>query len=216
MPPEISADPFLSLRQKMVESQIAARGVSNAGLLKAIAEVPRHEFVPAEYRIQAYEDHPLPIGQEQTISQPFIVALMIAALQISKTDNVLEVGTGSGYQTAILARLANHVYSVERHAVLADSARSLLDRLGYCNVTVIIGDGTRGLPDHAPYDAMIVSAAAQQIPLALMDQLKEDGRMVIPIGPPGVQQLQLIRKTNGRTHVQTLENCRFVPLVPER
>jgi protein-L-isoaspartate(D-aspartate) O-methyltransferase len=213
MPPETLADPFLSLRLKMVESQIAARGVKDLRVLNALAEVPRHEFVPEVYRIQAYEDHPLPIGQEQTISQPFIVALMIAALQISSADNVLEVGTGSGYQTAILAKLANHVYSVERHGELANSARLLLDRLGHRNVTVDTGDGSQGLLEHAPYDVVVVSAAAQQIPKALVDELKDGGRMVIPIGPAGVQQLQLIHKTSGRVNVQTLDNCRFVPLI---
>lgn len=215
MPPEILSDPFLSLRQKMVELQIAARGVRNPRVLKAFAEVPRHEFVSEEYRIQAYEDYPLPIGQDQTISQPFIVALMVAALQISPTDNLLEIGTGSGYQTAILAKLAKHVYSVERWWQLADSAKIVMDRLGYHNATVVTGDGSRGLPEYAPYDAIVVSAAVQQIPQALIDQLKDDGRMIIPVGSTGIQQLQLIQKTNGKVNVQTLENCRFVPLISD-
>jgi protein-L-isoaspartate(D-aspartate) O-methyltransferase len=207
--------PFSNLRLRMVESQLRARGISDERLLDAMLRVPRHEFAPEHYRDQAYEDHPLPIGQGQTISQPYIVARMLEALALSATDKVLEVGTGSGYVTALLAELAAQVFSVERHAVLADAATELLGRMGYTNVRAIVGDGSQGFAAGAPYDAIIVSAAAAEVPLALLEQLAEGGRMIIPVGPPDSQQLQLIRMENGQPRTALHELCRFVPLVSD-
>lgn len=207
--------PFSNLRLRMVESQLRARGISDERLLDAMLRVPRHEFAPEHYRDQAYEDHPLPIGQGQTISQPYIVARMLEALALSATDKVLEVGTGSGYVTALLAELAAQVFSVERHAVLADAATELLGGMGYTNVRAIVGDGSQGFAAGAPYDAIIVSAAAAEVPLALLEQLAEGGRMIIPVGPPDSQQLQLIRMENGQPRTALHELCRFVPLVSD-
>jgi protein-L-isoaspartate(D-aspartate) O-methyltransferase len=204
---------FAAVRQSMVESQLRARGVKDERALDAMARVPRHEFAPEAYRHQAYEDHPLPIGEGQTISQPYIVALMLEALALSPTDRVLEVGTGSGYVTALLAELAARVFSVERHALLADSARDLLARLGYTNANVIVGDGSQGFAEAAPYDAIIVSAAAGEIPYALLAEMAEGGRMIIPVGAPESQQLQLILMENGQPRIALRELCRFVPLV---
>ena len=197
----------------MVESQLRQRGVHDERALEAMSRVPRHQFVPERYRAQAYEDHPIPIGFGQTISQPYIVALMLEALSLQPTDRVLEVGTGSGYQTALLAELAAQVYSIERHAPLAENAASNLRSLGYSKVAVLVGDGSKGLPEQAPFDAIIVSAAAPQLPAALFHQLAEGGRMIVPIGPPEAQELQLIRKRDGRPAVSHLEGCRFVPLI---
>jgi protein-L-isoaspartate(D-aspartate) O-methyltransferase len=204
---------FKALRLRMVASQLRGRGVGDQRVLDAMARVPRHEFAPERYRDQAYEDHPLPIGEEQTISQPYIVALMLEALALSPADRVLEVGTGSGYVTALLAELAAQVFSVERHAVLADAARELLDRLGYTKVRVMAGDGSQGFAECAPYDAIIVSAAALELPEALLAQLAEGGRMIIPVGGADSQQLQLIRMENGQPEITLRELCRFVPLV---
>jgi protein-L-isoaspartate(D-aspartate) O-methyltransferase len=204
---------FAAVRQSMVESQLRARGVKDERVLDAMARVPRHEFAPEAYRHQAYEDHPLPIGKGQTISQPYIVALMLEALALSPTDRVLEVGTGSGYVTALLAELAARVFSIERHALLADSARDLLARLGYTNANVIVGDGSEGFAEAAPYDAIIVSAATGEIPYALLAEMAEGGRMIIPVGAPESQQLQLIRMEDGQPRIALRELCRFVPLV---
>jgi protein-L-isoaspartate(D-aspartate) O-methyltransferase len=204
---------FSALRQRMVESQLRARGISDSRVLDAMGRVPRHEFAPEHYRGQAYEDHPLPIGAGQTISQPYIVAIMLEALALSPADRVIEVGTGSGYVTALLAELAAHVVSVERHAALADPARALLARMGYTNANVIVGDGSQGFADSAPYDAIIVSAAAPAVPSALLAQMAEGARLIIPVGPPDSQQLQLIRMENGQPRITLRELCRFVPLV---
>ena len=206
---------FTDLRRRMVESQLRARGIADQRVLYAMAQVPRHEFAPERYRDQAYEDHPLPIGEGQTISQPYIVARMLETLALSPTDKVLEVGTGSGYLTALLAELAAQVVSVERHAALADAARDLLARMGYKNVKVIVADGTQGFAAAAPYDAIIVSAAAAEIPRALLEQLAEGGRMIIPVGTVDSQQLQFIRMVNGQPRTSLRELCRFVPLVAE-
>jgi len=197
----------------MVDFQLRARGIADERVLDAMSRVPRHEFTSGRYRDQAYEDYPLPIGEGQTISQPYIVATMLEALSLTSADRVLEVGTGSGYVTALLAELAAKVISLERHSVLADDARELLERLGYTNVKVIAGDGSQGFPAYAPYDAIIVSAAAPELPLALLNQLAEGGRMIIPVGGEDSQQLQLIHMRNGRPHVQLRELCRFVPLL---
>jgi protein-L-isoaspartate(D-aspartate) O-methyltransferase len=204
---------FATLRQRMVDDQLRVRGVKDERVLNAMARVPRHEFAPEAYRHQAYEDHPLPIGEGQTISQPYMVALMLEALALSPTDRVLEVGTGSGYVTALLAELVAQEFSVERHAALANSARVLLARLGYTNLRVIVGDGTQGFTAAAPYDAIIVSAAAPEVPPALLTQLAEGGRMILPVGTADSQQLHLIRMENGRPRVALRELCRFVPLV---
>jgi protein-L-isoaspartate(D-aspartate) O-methyltransferase len=196
--------------------QLRQRGIHDERVLAAMARVPREEFVAEPYRAHAYDDNPLPIGEGQTISQPYMVAIMLELLDLSPEQTVLEIGTGSGYQTALLAELSRHVYSIERHPALAAQAQTVLDRLGYTNVTLTVGDGTAGLPAHAPYDAIIVSAAAPSLPQSLFEQLREDGRMVVPIGPPEAQLLQLIRKINGRPEVSEETPCRFVPLIGEQ
>jgi len=201
------------LRQQMVNSQLRSRGISDERVLAAMSRVPRHEFAPAQYRDQAYEDHPLPIGEGQTLSQPYIVALMLEALDLSPDNKVLEVGTGSGYVTALLAEITADVLSIERHASLANSARALLSAMGYRNVRVVDGDGTRGFPEAAPYHAIVVSAAAPEIPPVLITQLAEGGRMIIPVGSDDSQQLQLIRMEYGQPTLQCRELCRFVPLI---
>jgi protein-L-isoaspartate(D-aspartate) O-methyltransferase len=204
---------FDALRRRMVEFQLRDRGIADSRVLDAMLRVPRHEFAPEPYRNQAYEDHPLPIGEGQTISQPLMVALMLEALGLQPSDKVLEVGTGSGYVAALLAELAAQVFSIERHATLADEARELLARLGYTNVKVITGDGSQGLPEAEPYDAILVSAAAAELPLALLAQLGEGGRMIIPVGRGESQQLHLILMRNGQPQTVLREFCRFVPLV---
>src|SRR5579862_3852614 len=204
---------FSIQRQRMIDSQLRSRGVTNVRVLEAMSRVPRHVFVPEHYRDHSYEDHPLPIGQEQTISQPYIVALMLAALNLAPSDRVLEVGTGSGYVTALLAELTAQVFSVERHPALANAARELLAGMGYFNVKVIVGDGSLGFREQAPYDAIIVSATAERLPQALMEQLAEGGRMIIPVGADDSQQLQLIFMEGGQPRISLRELCRFVPLV---
>jgi protein-L-isoaspartate(D-aspartate) O-methyltransferase len=213
MTPSAEAAVFSTLRQRMVEQQLRVRGITDERVLAAMARVPRHEFIPPTFRDRAYEDHPLPIGQEQTISQPYIVALMLEALALTPEDRVLEVGTGSGYVTALLAELAAEVFSVERHTALADEARAVLARLGYANVKVIAGDGSQGLLSAAPYAAILVSAAANQVPPALLAQLADGGRMMIPIGAADSQQLQWIKMQNGQLQIELRELCRFVPLI---
>jgi protein-L-isoaspartate(D-aspartate) O-methyltransferase len=210
---EAQSDVFAHDREEMARSQIRGRGIRDERVVAAMARVPRHEFVPPDLRSQAYEDHPLPIGQEQTISQPYIVALMLEYLTIEPDNVVLEIGTGSGYQTVLLAELAATVYSIERHRPLAETASQVLGKLGYSNVSVLVGDGNRGLPEHAPYDRIVVSAAAHQIPPALFAQLSEGGRMILPVGSEYAQELQLVRKKSGTAVVASLEGCRFVPLM---
>jgi len=199
----------------MVDSQLRSRGITESRVLDAMLRVPRHEFVPANLRAQAYEDHPLPIGEGQTISQPYIVASMLESLQLTGQDTVLEIGTGSGYATALLAVLTAQVFSIERHASLASNARSVLSALAYRNAHVFAGDGTLGLPTHAPFDAILVSAAALEVPTALLAQLREGGRLIIPVGPPDSQQLQFIRMINGEPVVSLRELVRFVPLIQD-
>ena len=200
-------------REEMVRLQLAERGIRDLRVLDAMRKVPRHEFVPETFRQNAYEDHPLPIGEEQTISQPYIVAAMLEHLALQAEERVLEVGTGSGYVTALLSLLCAEVYSVERHAQLAASAESTLHRLKYRNVKIKVGDGSQGWAEHAPFDAILVSAATPEAPPALFLQLREGGRMMLPIGPTSSQELQLIRKIGGQPKVKVLEGCRFVPLV---
>ncbi len=213
MAAETSVDLLLAQRRDMVQSQLRARGIRDERVLAVMSHVPRHEFIPEEFRDQVYEDHPIPIGEGQTISQPYIVAIMLQALALIPSDTVLEIGTGSGYQTALLAELTRQVYSVERHASLARTAEATLRRLGYSNVQVLLGDGSNGLPDRAPFDAIVVSAAAPQIPPPLFEQLRDGGRMVIPVGPAQAQELQLVYKNAGQSLVTSLEGCRFVPLI---
>ncbi|MBZ5720358.1 MAG: protein-L-isoaspartate(D-aspartate) O-methyltransferase [Acidobacteriia bacterium] len=210
---ETQPDRFTAPRESMVASQLRGRGIADERVLAAMTRVPRHQFVSDSYHDQAYEDHPIPIGEGQTISQPYIVGITLEALALQPSDIVLEVGTGSGYQTAILAELAHHVYSIERHASLAQGAHSILASLGYDNVTVVVGDGSHGLAQSAPFDAIVVSAAAPQIPPLLIEQLSEGGRMVIPVGPAHAQELLLVRKQLSNTAVRVLEGCRFVPLI---
>jgi protein-L-isoaspartate(D-aspartate) O-methyltransferase len=199
----------------MVASQLRARGISNPRVLDAMLRVPRHEFVPESLRGEAYEDHPLPIGDNQTISQPYVVAVMLEAVQLISTNTVLEIGTGSGYVTALLAELAAKVFSVERHPALADNARAVLSNLNYTNIQIFTGDGTLGLPAHAPYDAILVSAAALNIPPALLAQLGEGARMIIPVGSSDSQQLQFIRMINGQPVISLRDPVRFVPLIQD-
>ena len=206
-------DPYAGERRRMVETQLRRRGIHDERVLDAMDRVQRHNFVSEEFESQAYADHPIPIGENQTISQPFIVAVSLQALALTGSESVLEVGTGSGYQTALLAVLARTVYSVERYSTLADGAETLLRGLGLQNVRVVVGDGSHGLREFAPYDAILVSAAAPSVPQSLLEQLAEQGRMVIPVGPTHAQELQLIRKQDGRPVAQTLEGCRFVPLI---
>jgi protein-L-isoaspartate(D-aspartate) O-methyltransferase len=210
----IAADDPRLQRERMVQEQIAARGVRDARVLDAMRTVPRHEFVPADRRDHAYADTPLPIGQGQTISQPYIVALMTELARPRAGDRALEVGTGSGYQAAVLAQLVSQVYSIELVRELADTARLRLDRLGYRNIQVRSGDGYRGWPEQAPFDIVIVTAAPDHIPQPLLDQLKPGGRMVIPVGPAGaVQELQLIDKdANGQLNTIRVTPVQFVPL----
>ncbi len=204
---------FQALREWMVRTQLQDRGIRDQRVIVAMLAAPRHEFVPESLQADAYEDHPLPIGAGQTISQPYIVAVMLQHLALQPADRVLEVGTGSGYATALLSRLSAEVYSIERHADLAVVAEATIARLGYSNVRIRVGDGRQGWPEQAPFDAILVSAAAFEMPSALFTQLHEGGRMIIPVGPPASQELQLIRKVNGQVEVQILEGCRFVPLV---
>ena len=205
---------FAAARAGMVREQIIARGVTDSRVLTAMARVPRHEFVPQGRRAGAYEDCPLPIGHGQTISQPYIVAFMTAALNPKPGDRVLEIGTGSGYQAAVLSGLVAEVYSIEIVEPLAQRAAADLQRLGCGNVQVRAGDGYRGWPEAAPFDAIIVTCAPEQVPQALVDQLKVGGRMMIPVGPTyGAQELYLLRKRPGGLETQAVLPVRFVPMV---
>ncbi len=199
-------------RNEMVETQIAARGVKNERVIKAMKDVPRHLFVPPEYRKLAYEDYPLYIGHSQTISQPYIVAFMTEAAYLKPTDKVLEIGTGSGYQTAVLSELVDKVYSIEILEPLARSAEERLDRLGYKNIFIKYGDGYKGWPEHAPYDAIIVTAAPEEIPETLVNQLKGGGVMIVPVGSY-YQELYRVIKENGVLHKEILMPVRFVPMI---
>ncbi|MGC2196387.1 MAG: protein-L-isoaspartate(D-aspartate) O-methyltransferase [Terriglobales bacterium] len=207
---------FTHLRHQMVNTQLHQRGIRDERVLSAMSRVPRHEFVAEPYRDRAYDDSPLPIGEGQTISQPYIVALMLELLDLSPEETVLEVGTGSGYQTALLAELSHHVYSIERHPALAGQARAVLSRLGYQNVALEIGDGSKGLPAHAPFDRIIVSAAAPKLPQALFDQLREGGRLIVPVGPSEAQLLQLVTRIEGKPVLVEQTACRFVPLIGQQ
>ena len=210
----VAAEDFAIARVRMVREQLAARGITDARVLSAMTRVPRHEFVPPGLRAQAYGDGPLPIGHGQTISQPYIVAFMTAALNPKPGDRVLEIGTGSGYQAAVLSSLVAEVFSMEIVAPLAQRAEADLKRLGYGNVTIRAGDGTLGWPEAAPFDAIIVTCAPEEVPRALVDQLKVGGRMIIPVGRPlGAQELYLLRKRPTGLETQAVLPVRFVPMV---
>jgi protein-L-isoaspartate(D-aspartate) O-methyltransferase len=205
----------------MIEQQLRRRGIREPRVLEAMFRVPRHEFVPAAYVSAAYDDHPLPIGESETISQPYIVAAMTAAADVQSGEKALEIGTGSGYQAAILAHLGATVYTIERNFRLAEEARGRLKRLGYDSVEVIWGDGTEGYPSAAPFQAILVTAASPDVPPPLVEQLDEGGRLVIPVGDRNHQDLKLIFKHGGRLVERYLDPCMFVPLVgkhgwPER
>jgi protein-L-isoaspartate(D-aspartate) O-methyltransferase len=211
------SQPFATERFTMVESQLRQRGIHDERLLAAMSKVPRHEFVGQQNWNEAYADHPIPIAEKQTTSQPYMIAAMVQAAEIKPEDRVLEIGAGSGYQTALLAVLASQVFAVERYASLAEAAQKTLERLGYRNAKIVTGDGSLGLAEAAPFDAIIVSAAAPRIPQALIDQLAVGGRLLIPVGEAEQQVLQLVqRNADGGTTVHTLEGCRFVPLIGEQ
>ncbi|MBW2968435.1 protein-L-isoaspartate(D-aspartate) O-methyltransferase [Candidatus Woesearchaeota archaeon] len=202
-------------RRLMVETQLISRDITDSRVLKVMREVPRHEFVPVELRDIAYSDCPLPIGEDQTISQPYIVALMTQALELSGGEKVLEIGAGSGYQAAVLSRLAKTVYSVERIPKLAEHAQNVLHKLSYLNVHVVVGDGTLGLKKHAPYDAIAVTAACFKVPEALKQQLKDGGRLVVPVGGQFGQALVKMTRSGDEFIEKKLCDCAFVPLVGE-
>ncbi len=199
-------------RRNMVEYQIKARGIKDKRVLAAMLKVPRHLFVPEEMRDMAYRDEPLPIGYGQTISQPYIVAYMTEALKLRPEDKVLEIGTGSGYQTAILAELVRDVYTIEIIPELSERAQVTLKNLGYTNIEFLIGDGSKGWPEKAPFDAILVSAAPAEVPPALVEQLQINGRLVIPVGTDS-QELVLIKKTKKGLEKTRLIGVRFVPLI---
>lgn len=197
----------------MVQEQLRSRGIRDERVLNAFLRVPRHAFVPPDLLQDAYSDHPLPIGEGQTISQPYIVALMTEALRLHGTEVVLEVGTGSGYQAAILSELALDIYTIERVPSLADAAQTALGQLGITNVHVAVGDGTLGWPEHAPYDGILVAAAASAVPPPLLKQLGAQARLVMPVGGPGAQVLQVVMQDGEQRTVTELSGCVFVPLL---
>ena len=202
-----------TLRQEMVETQLMPRGITDDGVLHAMREIPRHLFVAPGMESRAYGDHALPIGEGQTISQPFMVALMTQSLELNGHQKVLEIGTGSGYQTAVLARLAEQVFSIERMPTLATRARQTLEELGETNVAIMVGDGTIGWKEFEPYDRIIVTAGAPDVPPSLLEQLDDPGILVVPVGTQGMQQLRVIVKEDGAVTTRDGGGCVFVPLV---
>ena len=204
---------FEKERSRMVDEQIAFRGVTDPRVLAVMGKVPRHEFMPEALRAQAYGDHAMPIGEGQTISQPYIVALMSELLELKGDERVLEIGTGSGYQAAVLAELCQKVFTIERVKTLADRARATLDRLGYKNVVMKVYDGTYGWKEMSPFDAIIVTAAAPDVPDTLVDQLKDGGRLVIPVGERYSQVLMKVIKSPSGVVTKTSIPCVFVPLI---
>jgi protein-L-isoaspartate(D-aspartate) O-methyltransferase len=210
-----TAGEFAVQRQRMVEQQLKPRGINDERVLATMAKVPREEFVPADVRPSAYEDGPLPIGYDQTISQPYIVAFMTEQLRPKQTDRVLEIGSGSGYQAAILGELVAEIYTIEIVEPLAKSAEATLQRLGYNNVHIKVGDGYKGWPEEAPFDAIIVTCAPEKVPQPLTDQLKDGGRMIIPVGERFAQQLYLLEKKNGQLKESVTLPVRFVPMKRE-
>jgi len=208
-------DGYEKARKKMVKSQIESRGIKDPKVLEAFLTVKRHLFVEEALRSQSHNDYPLPIGSGQTISQPYIVALMTEGLELKEDDRVLEIGTGSGYQTAILAEIAKEVYSIERIGELSDRTIDLLEELGYTNIEIKVDDGTTGWVSKSPFDAIVVTAASPDIPRPLTDQLKEGGRMVIPVGGRASQDLVKVTKKRGKLVKESLGGCRFVKLIGE-
>jgi len=206
-------DLWAQSREHMVKMQISQRGVSDSGVLTAMRQVERHLFVPNPYRHKAYNDYPLPIGEGQTISQPYIVAFMTEALRLKRSDRVLEIGTGSGYQAAVLGELCDHVFSIEIVKVLGERSKALLEELGYGNVHVKVGDGYQGWREHAPFDAIIVTCSPTHVPQPLKDQLAEGGRMIIPVGERHVQEMVLLEKRKGKLREDRILPVRFVPMV---
>jgi protein-L-isoaspartate(D-aspartate) O-methyltransferase len=204
---------FSRERDKMVEEQLVRRGVTDERVLAAMRRIPRHRFVDEGLQHRAYGDHPLPIGEEQTISQPYIVGLMTSLLELTGREKVLEIGTGSGYQTAVLAEASRRVCSIERLPRLAERARKLLEALGYANVWVRVGNGALGWPDEAPFDRILVAAAGPSVPPPLVDQLAEGGRLVAPVGDAESQTLTLMERRAGEIRTRAVGDCRFVPLV---
>ena len=202
-------------RSAMVNEQIEARGIKDPSVLEAMRAVPRHEFIPSRLRDEAYMDYPLPIGHGQTISQPYIVAFMTEAIHPQPGEKILEIGAGSGYQAAVLAQMGAEVYTVEIVEPLADFARTNLERLGYNNAHVLHGDGFRGWPEHAPFDAIIVTCAPDKIPPDLIAQLRDGGRLIIPVGGGMEQELVLLRKSGDRIEKQSILPVRFVPMTGE-
>jgi protein-L-isoaspartate(D-aspartate) O-methyltransferase len=205
--------PFEVQAREMVEVQLRRRGIRDERVLDSMRLVPRHEFVPAEFRHAAYDDRPLPIGERETISQPYMVAAITEAARVQPEDKALEIGAGSGYQAAILAQLGATVWAVEMNPSLAATARERLRRLGYQNVEVVAGDGSEGLPEHAPFDVIVVSAGTPQVSPILVEQLAEGGRLLVPVGDLARQELRLLSKHGGKIVTRQLEACQFVPLV---
>jgi len=211
--PSVDPEHLAAQRARMVERQLRERGIRDERVLAAMGKVPRENFVAPEFAREAYADGPLPIGAGQTVSQPYMVAAMVEALDVQLTDRVLEVGTGTGYEAAVLGELAAEVWTIERHAELADKARAILAELGYRNVHVICGDGSLGLPEHAPFDKILVAAGAPHAPPSLIAQLAEGGRLAVPVGNRVEQQLQVVRKIGGEIMTTSHVLCCFVPLV---
>jgi protein-L-isoaspartate(D-aspartate) O-methyltransferase len=211
---KLEEDKYTQLRDSMVTEQIAGRGISDGLVLSALRKVGRHNFVPDNMKLNAYEDTPLPIGEDQTISQPYVVALMTELLGLKGGETILEIGTGSGYQAAILAEIAKEVYTIEIVKPLADNARAKLNQLGYKNITIRYGDGYKGWKEHAPFDGIIVTAAPDHIPRPLIEQLKISGRMVIPVGSM-FQELKLLTKTNKGIIEKSIVPVKFVPMTGE-
>ncbi len=201
------------VRAGMVETQLVPRGITDGRVLEAMRTVPRHRFVGPGMEASAYGDHALPIGHGQTISQPYMVAVMTQELELSGDERVLEIGTGSGYQTAILADLAEQVFSIERVGALAESARRLIEELGVTNVAIRVGDGTIGWTEFAPYDRILITAGAPNVPKSLIDQLADPGIMVVPVGTQSFQDLKIVTKEGGGTHTRSAGGCVFVPLL---
>lgn len=206
---------FITSRNRMVQEQLLNRDINDPATIEAMSEVPRHLFVDDAMQGRAYGDHPLPIGAGQTISQPYIVATMTQALKLSTSDRVLEIGTGSGYQAAILSRICSQVYTVERINSLLARARKVFDKLRYYNIRSKLDDGTMGWPENGPYDAIIVTAGGPEVPQPLIDQLSENGRLIIPVGDQQVQQLQFVQKNEDQVEISSLASVRFVDLVGE-
>lgn len=206
---------YAALRKAMVDEQLAGRGIRTPQVLNAFLKVERHKFIPPESGSSSYADFPVPIGENQTISQPYIVALMTDSLKLSGKEKVLEIGTGSGYQTAILAELASEVYSIERFENLANKAQTVLEGLGYKNIKIRVGDGTLGWPEESPFDRIIVTAAAPKIPAPFIEQLADKGKLILPLGNSFSQILTLVEKINGKLKASDICGCVFVPLIGE-